>query len=240
MCGSAMGHARSCAFKRPPIFFPAVLFSAGPEILGAGLNCRRAALRYHRPSTAAVRGRYGRRSRSGSPPATAGFASDWIKGGVDFVELREKDLDPTALLYARHGASRRARSPAVEDPHQSSCFFSFRRPRGRRLAALLSLCDGIHLPKKPVPEDAKLVREAFRRHGRDGLVSMSSHSVEEIRVARRAGADLVFYAPVFEKFVPGGAFARHRARTRCAWPCLRSGRGNACLRSRRRHCGQCR
>jgi thiamine-phosphate pyrophosphorylase len=128
--------------------------------------------------------------------------SDWVEGGVDFIELREKDLDFQALLTLSTellaGLARRQSKILINLPASSLAA----APDG--LAALLSLCDGIHLPKQPVAEDAKLVREAFRRHGRDGLVSMSSHSVEEIRVARRAGADLVFYAPVFEKFVPGG------------------------------------
>ncbi len=131
----------------------------------------------------------------------------WAEGGVDLVQLREKDLDPAALLSLAGellaGLARRQLKILLNLAASSLSAYS---PEGEAggLAELLSLCDGIHLPGKPVAEDVTLVRQAFRRHGRECLVSMSCHSVEEIHASRRGRADLVFYAPVFEKHAPGG------------------------------------
>jgi thiamine-phosphate pyrophosphorylase len=126
--------------------------------------------------------------------------SDWFEGGVDFVQLREKDLDLISL------SSLAAEVFAGLDRRQTKVLINLPASRltaaDDGLASLLQLCDGIHLPNKPIAEDAKLVRKAFGR--RKGLVSMSCHSVEEILAARAARADFVFYAPVFEKLAPGG------------------------------------
>jgi thiamine-phosphate pyrophosphorylase len=130
----------------------------------------------------------------------------WAEGGVDFVQLREKDLDPAALLSLAGellaGLDRRQLKILLNLAASSLSAYSPEDEAGG-LAALFSLCDGIHLPGKPVAEDVTLVRQAFRRHGRECLVSMSCHSVEEIHASRRGRADLVLYAPVFEKHGPG-------------------------------------
>jgi thiamine-phosphate pyrophosphorylase len=131
----------------------------------------------------------------------------WAEGGVDYVQLREKDLSPEALLALAGellaGPARKQAKILLNLPAVSlSALEDASLEDG--LAALLALCDGIHLPDRPAAEDVQLVRQAFRRHGRECVVSMSCHRVEEIRIARRAQADMVFFAPVFEKYAPGG------------------------------------
>jgi thiamine-phosphate pyrophosphorylase len=144
-----------------------------------------------------------------------GLLHGWAEGGVDLVQLREKDLDLAALLSLAGellADLERGQLKILLNFPASSLSVFFPEDRAGGLAASLPLCDGIHLPGKPVAEDVELVREAFRRHGRECLVSMSCHSVEEIHTSRRARADLVFYAPVFEKYVPGGEeYAPRRA-----------------------------
>jgi thiamine-phosphate pyrophosphorylase len=131
----------------------------------------------------------------------------WAEGGVDYVQLREKDLSPEALLALAGellaGPARPQAKILLNLPAASlSAFEEAALEDG--LAALLALCDGIHLPNRPAAEDVQLVRQVFRRHGRECVVSMSCHRVEEIRIARRVQADMVFFAPVFEKYAPGG------------------------------------
>jgi thiamine-phosphate pyrophosphorylase len=128
----------------------------------------------------------------------------WVESGVDFIQLREKDLAPPALLALAGellaGLDRRQSKLLIN--LGLSDLLGFREES----AGLIALADGIHLPGKPVAEDVERVRQVFRRSRREGLVSLSCHSLEEIHAARRGRADLVFYAPVFEKHAPGAPF----------------------------------
>ena len=54
--------------------------------------------------------------------------------------------------------------------------------------------DGVHLTTQSLPAD--VVRKIF---GAEFLIGVSTHSLEEARLARAAGADFVVFGPVFEK-----------------------------------------
>lgn len=53
--------------------------------------------------------------------------------------------------------------------------------------------DGVHLTSESLPAD--VVR---RIYGEDFLIGVSTHSLEEARIARIKGADFVVFGPVFE------------------------------------------
>jgi thiamine-phosphate pyrophosphorylase len=57
------------------------------------------------------------------------------------------------------------------------------------------------------------VRQAFRSRGRDAIISVPCHDLEDIRVAREEQVDLLFFSPVFEKLSaqPQGLEALRRA-----------------------------
>jgi thiamine-phosphate pyrophosphorylase len=116
----------------------------------------------------------------------------WIDGGVDFIQLREKDLDAGALrLLAQEifaGLDRRSTRLLINFPSSA-----------QDLELLAPIADGIHVPGPPYPGSASRVRHVFRSIGRTAIVSMSCHSAEEVRAARAEQADLVLFAPVFEK-----------------------------------------
>lgn len=117
----------------------------------------------------------------------------WIEGGVDFIQLREKDLNAGALCpLAKEifsGVDRGGTRLLINSPGFS-----------RDLELLAPIADGIHIPGPPARGAASRVRRVFRSIGRAAIVSMSCHNVEEIRAARAERADLVLFAPVFEKW----------------------------------------
>jgi len=116
----------------------------------------------------------------------------WAAGGVDFIQLREKDLDGSALrclageVVAKIAGRRSKLLVNVSTP-------------GSAALALAAGADGVHLAGKPAAGAARGVRQAFRSTGRGAIISMPCHSLEDIDLARKEQVDLVLFSPVFEK-----------------------------------------
>jgi thiamine-phosphate pyrophosphorylase len=119
--------------------------------------------------------------------ATAGAAAeaaDWFAAlaaaGVDALQVREKRLDDRALyelvVQARAALPRPARLLV----------------NGRADVALAAGADGVHLPADGVPAGALRIR-----FGASLLVGVSTHRLDEVAEARRAGADYVVFGPVY-------------------------------------------
>jgi thiamine-phosphate pyrophosphorylase len=116
----------------------------------------------------------------------------WTAGAVDFIQLREKDLDAPALQsLAREMMAKIVRS-------HSKLLVNVPTP-GAAALALAAGADGVHLAGKPAPGAARGVRQAFRSSGRDAIISMPCHSLKDIDIAREEQVDLVLFSPVFEK-----------------------------------------
>jgi thiamine-phosphate pyrophosphorylase len=105
-----------------------------------------------------------------------------LQGGVDAVQLREKDLPGGALFEL---------ACRVRD---------LTRRYGARLlindridVALAVGADGVQLPV-----DSFTPAEARRLLGTRALIGTSTHSVEQARAAAAGGADFVVYGPVFD------------------------------------------
>jgi thiamine-phosphate pyrophosphorylase len=105
-----------------------------------------------------------------------------LQGGVDLVQLREKDL-PTRELAALATALR-----------------SITRRHGARLlindridVAIAVEADGVHLPASSFS-----VEDARQLLGPGRTIGVSTHSPAEAAAAARAGADFVVFGPVFE------------------------------------------
>ena len=105
-----------------------------------------------------------------------------LQGGVDAVQLREKDL-PGAALFALACRLR-----------------ELTRRYGARLLindridiALAVGADGVHLPV-----DSFAPADARRLLGAGALVGASTHSVEQARNAAAGGADFIVFGPVFD------------------------------------------
>jgi len=105
-----------------------------------------------------------------------------LQGGVDAVQLREKDL-PVAELFAL------------------ACKLGERcRQYGARLlindrvdVAVAAQAGGVHLPVNSfAPADARALL------GPAGLIGCSTHSLAEARAAAAGGADFIVFGPVFD------------------------------------------
>ena len=116
--------------------------------------------------------------------------------GVDWIQLREKDLSgrDAALLAGKalRGVSNRA----------DQALAATRILVNDRLdVALAEQAGGVHLRGDSLPvEEAKRLLRAYqlaRKVPRDFLVGVSCHSLEAAQLAAAAGADYIFFGPVF-------------------------------------------
>ena len=111
--------------------------------------------------------------------------SGWADGGVDFIQLREKDLDKAQLQALA--------AQVTERLHGS-------RTRLLVNTSLPSLvlaagAQGVHLAGSPNAEAVARVRYTFPA----ALVSVPCHTLEEVGTAHAAGVDLILFSPVFGK-----------------------------------------
>lgn len=125
----------------------------------------------------------------------------WAQTGIDYIQIREKDLNPSELF-----ALTRQIVAAVRKENQTTRILL----NGPALIALEAEADGIQLPADAPSEAAEQARELFRQAGREAAISRSCHNLEEIRKAN--GASLILYAPVFEKITPQGKLPGHGLR----------------------------
>jgi thiamine-phosphate pyrophosphorylase len=121
-----------------------------------------------------------------------------VAAGVDWVQLREKDLSgKDASLLAREAlrcASNHA-AQALED-------VPVRILVNNRLdVALAEQAGGVHLSENSVPmEEAKRLLLAFRSTktpSRDFLIGASCHSLEAAKSAASHGASYIHFGPIF-------------------------------------------
>ncbi|TET94850.1 MAG: thiamine phosphate synthase [Dehalococcoidia bacterium] len=112
-----------------------------------------------------------------------------VQGGVDAVQLREKDPDgrslpPEDLL------------PLARRLRQATLGRALLVVNGPLDVALAAGADGVHLPQSALP--VRRPREAVPA-GRQGfLVGRSVHSLEAARRAEAEGADYLIAGPVYE------------------------------------------
>jgi thiamine-phosphate pyrophosphorylase len=105
-----------------------------------------------------------------------------LRGGVDMVQLRDKDAGDEELLRAA------ARFRTICEEH-GALFWLNDRPD----LALEAGADGVHVGQddKPVDEVRSLV-------GPDVLIGLSTHSPAQFDAALRSGADQLSVGPVWE------------------------------------------
>jgi len=118
--------------------------------------------------------------------------------GVDYIQLREKDLSARELESLAQDAMQVVRE-ANTTPDR-------RRPRTRLLinsrtdVALAIGADGVHLRSTDI--SPAIVRHILAARAEKSLsfsVAVSCHSIQEVRIAESEGASFAVFAPVFEK-----------------------------------------
>lgn len=111
--------------------------------------------------------------------------------GVDYIQLREKDLSIRALQALANAAIK------LLPPGSRTRILI----NARTDVALACRAHGVHLPANDLP--ASEVRAIFNCAGMvHPLIAVSAHSLEELSYAQAHGADFAVFGPVFEK---GGA-----------------------------------
>ena len=112
-----------------------------------------------------------------------------VAAGIDWIQIREKDLSARELLTLVRAA--------VKSAAQSQDSNATRIIVNDRLdVALAAGAGGVHLGESSLPVAAV---NAWRREKgmREFLIGASCHSVEAVRAAERDGADYVIFGPVF-------------------------------------------
>jgi thiamine-phosphate pyrophosphorylase len=124
-----------------------------------------------------------RRAVRGDLGACIGAA---VRGGVDWVQVRERDLTDAALLELADAVSAAARNAACGRPGRPLRVIVNRR-------ADVALCigaDGVHLGFDAVEPDA-----ARRLLGDTALIGVSTHDPDEVGTLE--GSDYAHLAPIF-------------------------------------------
>jgi len=119
------------------------------------------------------------RRSAGGPEALLALIERNARLGVEWFQIREKDLDGRALAALVAGAIRRA--PAAKVIVNS-----------RLDVALACGAAGLHLPADSPPP-----RALHPVCPPDFLIGVSCHTAEELVRAEREGADYAFFSPVF-------------------------------------------
>ncbi len=109
-------------------------------------------------------------------------ASSLIRAGVDFLQVREKDLCDAALLGVLKILAPEAR--------RFGCTLLV---NGRPDLALLSGAGGVHLPSRGIS-----TADARSLLPRPFMVVRSCHSMDEVLLAAQEGADAATAGPVYE------------------------------------------
>lgn len=118
------------------------------------------------------------------------------RAGVDFIQLRETDLDGGALESLAEKAAMR-----IQASRSNTALLI----NSRTDVALSARAQGVHLRSKDIsPAEVRRVWRLAARADRP-IVSVSCHSDGEVREAARLGADFVVFGPVFEKRQSRGA-----------------------------------
>jgi thiamine-phosphate pyrophosphorylase len=105
--------------------------------------------------------------------------------GIDWIQIREKDLEVRSLAELVRFAVAEARSASTKV-----------LVNDRLDVALAAGAAGVHLGENSLPVEA--VSEWRRSSGRlDFRIGVSCHSLDSACAAERGGADYVFFGPVF-------------------------------------------
>jgi thiamine-phosphate pyrophosphorylase len=122
-------------------------------------------------------------------------ASRWVADGIDFIQLREKDLDASDIA-----ALAREILQTIAAKASPTKLLINSRPD----IALATGAHGVHLTAHPDELSIAQVRSLYDSANRSPpIITISCHTLEEVHRAVVNRADAILFAPVFEKILAG-------------------------------------
>lgn len=117
---------------------------------------------------------------------------DAAAAGVDWIQMREKDLSGRKCAALTSAAIERAARPSTSKQGTTRILVNDRLD-----VALSQAAGGVHLGENSLPaEEARKLADS-RIRPQDFLIGVSCHSVEAAIAAAKGGANYIFFGPVF-------------------------------------------
>jgi thiamine-phosphate pyrophosphorylase len=131
---------------------------------------------------------------SGEGWAAVKHAHRWVHEGVQFVQLREKQLAAGELVKLAT-----ALRTALHEAGKTKLLVN-----GRADVAVAAGADGVHLTSQTGELTVEQVRQVFAAaDATKPVISISCHTLDEVKWAVADEVDLILFGPVFEKRVEG-------------------------------------
>jgi thiamine-phosphate pyrophosphorylase len=122
-------------------------------------------------------------------------AARWANDGIDFIQLREKDLPAAALAQLARNLLQ-----AIALSASPTKLLINSRPD----IAIATGAHGVHLTASPGELTPTQVRSLFAAANRPSpVLSLSCHTIPEVLHAHTHHPEAILFAPVFEKPLPG-------------------------------------
>jgi thiamine-phosphate pyrophosphorylase len=116
----------------------------------------------------------------------------WAQEGLEFVQVREKELATGELV--KLVVAMRA---ALREKAETKLLVN-----GRPDVAVVAGADGVHLSLQEGELTVEQVRQVFATAGAGTpVIGVSCHTIDEVKRAVADGVDLILFGPVFEKRV---------------------------------------
>jgi len=123
------------------------------------------------------------------------------RAGVDYIQLRERDLSIRDLELLAREAVNAIRAVREDSSSDELTILGNRRTQlllnSRSDVAMATGVDGVHLRSDDIA--ASEARVIWNRASSDFVLAVSCHTAVEVRMAESQGADFAVFAPVFEK-----------------------------------------
>ena len=133
--------------------------------------------------------------------------AECVAAGIDFIQLREKDLSIRTLEEL-------AKQAAALVPAQGNTRLLI---NSRIDVALACGAHGVHLPANDL--SASEARAIFAQAGvANPIIAVSTHSVGELSYAEAHGADFAVFGPIFEKDVKAVSDGLSKLQEACSKP----------------------